>query len=228
MQRSLEIVHLFKGLSREDRAKVEAACTWRSFVAGQMILNFQDHGREVLFLVSGEARSIIYAASGRVVAFGDLTAGTMFGEIGAIDGKPRVVAVEARTACTVAVLDHESFLRFASTLTNFTLALLQQVAANIRMLTARVFEFSTLSVNNRIRAELLRLVDQRPTGANTPIIITPTPKHSELAARVSTQREAVTRELNNLARLGVLKRDGRSLVISDVDRLRKMVAEAAG
>lgn len=225
--RSLSSIKCFQKLSAERRQQVERACAWRTFEDGQMILNFQDHSREVFFLVSGKARSIIYAASGRVVAFGDQPAGSMFGEIGAIDGKPRAVAVEALSTSTVATLSHQDFLELATSEPEFTLALLQQIVANLRMLTARIFEYSTLTVNDRIRAELLRLAEQRHAdAAGLPIMLSPSPKHSDIAARVSTQREAVTRELNHLIKLGVLGKHGSAIVIADVVRLRQMVAEA--
>jgi hypothetical protein len=45
---------------------------------------------------------------------------------------------------------------------------------------------------------------------------------------VSTHREAVTRELNRLSRIGIAERQGSALVIKDVDRLAEMVHEATG
>ena len=70
----------------------------------------------------------------------------------------------------------------------------------IRSLTTRVYElFSTLAVNNRIQAELLRLASFTCQGGNS-ARIAPAPTHVEIASRVSSHREAVTRELNRLFR----------------------------
>ena len=52
--------------------------------------------------------------------------------------------------------------------------------------------------------------------------IEPAPKHTDLANRVSTYREQVTRELSALARAGVLVRDGGALVVRDMVRLQSM------
>jgi CRP/FNR family transcriptional regulator, cyclic AMP receptor protein len=49
--------------------------------------------------------------------------------------------------------------------------------------------------------------------------------HAELASRLSTHREAVTRELAELARLGVIERSGNDLVIPDVEALERLVAD---
>ena len=50
--------------------------------------------------------------------------------------------------------------------------------------------------------------------------------HVEIANRISTHREAVTRELNRLSRIGIIERRGDALLVRDVDRLTTMVQEA--
>jgi CRP-like cAMP-binding protein len=102
--------------------------------------------------------------------------------------------------------------------------MLRRLAGNVRALTERVFEFSTLAVRNRIHAELLRLAHASDKGTR-PITIAPMLTHAELANRLSTHREAVTRELNNLTRLGVIARSGNDLVIPDMKALERLVAD---
>jgi CRP/FNR family transcriptional regulator, cyclic AMP receptor protein len=231
VRKSLDGVHVFHRLSDPRRRSIERACTWRRIEPGAAILSAADDSRDVFFLTEGRARSIIYAASGTVVGFGDLVAGTMFGEIAAIDGHPRAVGVEAVSDCTVASLSKSAFLALVRSEPDFALTLLEQVARNIRMLTARVFEFSTLPVNNRIHAELLRLAHashDKAAPAGAPITLAVAPTHADLAARISTHREAVTRELNRLTKLGIIEKSSGMLTIKDVSRLKAMVQEAAG
>jgi CRP-like cAMP-binding protein len=104
--------------------------------------------------------------------------------------------------------------------------LLVLLASQIRMLANRVNEFATLDVRARIRAELLRL--SRPShGASRHAVISPPPTHAELAARVGSRREAVTRELNSLERAGLLERRRGALVLLDPMRLATLI-EADG
>jgi CRP/FNR family cyclic AMP-dependent transcriptional regulator len=49
--------------------------------------------------------------------------------------------------------------------------------------------------------------------------------HAELASRLSTHREAVTREIGELIRLGVLQRSGNDLLVPDLNALEQLVAE---
>ena len=107
------------------------------------------------------------------------------------------------------------------------LALLPQLVTKIRALTTRVYEFSTLAVSNRIQAELLRLASLAPR-AGKGARIAPAPTHTEIASRVSTHREAVTRELNRLSRTGLIERAESALVVNDVERLAEMVHAATG
>lgn len=226
MRKSLEHVRVFRKLAPERRAAIEKQCSWRQVSAGAMIVAHEDQTRSVYFLADGHARSMIYAASGTIVGFGDLVAGSMFGEVAAIDGQPRTVGVEAVTACTVATLPADQFLDLVRHEPDFALTVLEQIARNIRALTARVFEFSTLPVANRLHAELLRLADIPAKSEIKTAPLRTTPTHAELAARISTHREAVTRELNRLVKLGVVKKGDTGLIIADVGQLRALISAA--
>lgn len=228
MQRSLQNIPIFQSFEPEERRRIEGLCGWKSYRPDQTIAAAQEQAREVLFLTAGTARAYIASATGVVVAFGDIRPGTMFGEIAAIDGEPRPVEVEAVTGCTVARLPHQEFIRLIQERPGFAMVVLSQIASNIRRLTSRIFEYSTLPVRSRVHAELLRLVAHTParSTAEKGLILSPAPKHAAMAARISTHREAVARELSALVKGGVLKKSGADLVVCDVGRLRQMLDEA--
>lgn len=50
-----------------------------------------------------------------------------------------------------------------------------------------------------------------------------TPLHGDIASRVSTTRETVSRALGDLSRQGILARDHDALVVTDPERLADMV-----
>jgi CRP-like cAMP-binding protein len=109
----------------------------------------------------------------------------------------------------------------------FMNAVLVHLVAQLRALTGRVVEFSTLAVTNRIHSELLRMARTAHNGG-TVHEINPAPTHSEIAGRISTHREAVSREISRLKQLGVIERRGRALVVTDLGRLERMVHDACG
>ena len=157
----------------------------------------------------------------------DPSAGAMFGEFAAIDGQPRSASVVALADSLIAAMPANVFCEVLQAHPATAAATLKQLTRQIRVLTERVFEFSTLAVNNRIHAELLRLARDHMQSENT-ATISPAPTHKDIASRVSTHREAVTREINALARAGLIERRRGMLIIRDVTRLTRMVREVLG
>jgi CRP/FNR family cyclic AMP-dependent transcriptional regulator len=181
----------------------------------------------VFIIGTGEVRVTIYSLAGKAVSFRELGAGEVFGEYPAIDGGPRSASVEAHTSCLIAAMPGASFREILETEPGVAQALLPQLVMKIRALTTRVYEFSTLAVNNRIQAELLRLANLASKDGKSGRIV-PAPTHVEIASRVSTHREAVTRELSRLSRIGILERKGAALIVKDIERLSEMVHDATG
>ena len=64
-------------------------------------------------------------------------------------------------------------------------------------------------------------------NANT-ATISPAPKHIELASRISTHREAITRELTQLASSGLINKGKNWLRINDVVKLENMIQDTNG
>jgi CRP/FNR family transcriptional regulator, cyclic AMP receptor protein len=224
---SLDAVTVFKGLPSETLAKIRSRCTWRRYAPREPIIEYSDSSNDVFFISAGEARASIHSIDGKVVTFCDLGPGEMFGEIAAIDGGPRSASIEARTSCLIASMSAATFRELQQSEPALAQALLRYFARKVRDLTTRVYEFSALAVSNRIQSEVLRLARLAARQGRTARIDT-APTHAEIASRTSTHREAVTRELNRLSRLGVIEQQGRTLIVTDIDRLAAMVHEVTG
>jgi CRP/FNR family transcriptional regulator, cyclic AMP receptor protein len=213
---------LFEGLSISELRALERRCRFRRYKRDATIVDYQENKTDVFFILQGQARVTIFSKAGREVAFRDLEAGELFGELSAIDAKPRAANVIALTECVLASMPESALWDVLHQHQSVADAMLRRLASNVRALTERVFEFSTLAVRNRIHAELLRLARQSDRGAR-PLTIAPMPTHAELASRLSTHREAVTREFAELGRLGLIERSGNDLVIPDIEALERLV-----
>ena len=186
-----------------------------------------DETREVHFILSGRVRVNLYSPDGADVTFRDLASGDMFGELAAIDEAPRSANVVSLAATTIASLNAREFAQVLRDHPAVAAATLRRLVRLVRSLSDRVYEFSTLAVRNRIHAELLRLGREHMSAANQ-ARIDPAPTHAEIASRISTHREAVTRELNELARAGLIERQGHALAIHDIARLARLVEAIDG
>jgi CRP-like cAMP-binding protein len=224
-QYSLESVAIFRGLSPHTLERIKRLCTCRRYEPNDPIIDHLDGSNDVFFLLAGNARVSIRSADGKAVSFRELGPGGMFGEFAAIDGHPRSANVEARANCLVVSMPATAFRQLLETEPTMSKALLEHFVGEIRELTTRVFEFSTLAVRYRIQAELLRLA-RLATQEGKAVRIVPAPTHAEIASRTSTHREAVTRELNRLAKIGVLEHLNRELWIADIGHLVRLVDAA--
>ena len=220
-------VAIFAGLPAQVLERVHKHCSWRRYELGELIVDYLDASDEVFFVSTGEVCVTIYSLAGKAVSFRNLGPGDIFGEYAAIDGEPRCASVEARTSCLIASMPGGSFRELLLNEPHVSQALIKGLVRNVRTLTKRVYEFSTLAVNNRIQAELLRLASLVPKKGKS-ACLDPAPTHSEIASRISTHREAVTREINRLSRIGIIERHNGSLVVRDLDRLAAMLHEMTG
>ena len=221
-EEALQRIAIFRDLPPLVIGNIAPRFHWHRYKADEHILSEEDEDDRVFFILEGRVRVVSYSQSGKEVIYRDMLSGEVFGELAAIDGKPRSANVVAVTDTLVATLGGEAFRNLVSEHSEVAHALLRKCSGLIRVLTERVFEFSALAVRNRIHAELLRLAEHRDALANT-AIIKPAPRHAEIASRVSTHREAVTREISALAKAGVLEKRNSALLVNDLARLRDLV-----
>ena len=226
-QNTLAGIAIFSALPPNALETVHRRCSWRRYEQGEPIVDYLDASDDVFFVAAGEVCVTIYSLAGKAVSFRNLVTGDIFGEYAAIDGEPRSASVEARTGCLIASMPAKDFRKLLKSEPVVAQAVIRALVRNVRTLTKRVYEFSTLAVNNRIQAELLRLASLAPRegkGAR----LDPAPTHADIASRVSTHREAVTRELNRLSRIGLIERQHGTLIVRDLGRLAAMLQEMTG
>jgi CRP/FNR family cyclic AMP-dependent transcriptional regulator len=223
--RTLGRFALFKGLDSEDVRRLERRCVWRRFEPGSQILSQDDYSTDVYFVGNGLVRLWLPTFRRTDVLLAVVGAGEFFGELAAIDGQRPRASVTALTATTVACMPAAVFCSALSKHAEMCNRVLRLLATRVRELDARVWELSTLSVRERIRAELLRLGRPRPNEPNC-AVISPPPTHIELAARISGHREAVTRELSILERDGLLQRRRGALVLCNVAALADLLEKS--
>lgn len=216
-------IDLFSDLASDERAAIAARCRWHRHGAGQQVVGHLDTSHDVFFVIAGRVRVLVHSRSGKQVSYRDIGPGQMFGEFAALDGEARSATVLALSDCLLASLDDKAFQEVVLEHPEVTLRLLRHLTRLVRFYSERVRELATLPVEIRVQLELLRLA--RPDGP-TAAVIDPAPTHAELAERIGTHREAVTRALATLRRAGLLETGRGRLAIPDLQRLRERVAKA--
>lgn len=223
----LPAIKEFQKLSAIDLAAVAQHCRWHQYVANEEVVRYHENTTNTFLIIHGSIRVTYYSLSGQEVILCDLSGGEMFGELTAIDGQSRSANAVVRTDTLVAIMSAPDFLNLIYSNHEICSAILKRLTGQIRRLTERVYDYSTLAVRSRIHIELLRMAKMQMTSGNT-AIISPAPTHADMANLVSTHREAVTRELNALSSSRLILRPRHEIHIMDVSRLTRMVEEARG
>lgn len=190
---------------------------------GQIVIASDTQSTDVYLIVSGRVQISLLSSHGRETILRDMGPGRLFGELAAIDDQPRSANVVALDDSVLAVLSAPDFRDFLSNVPEAGFWMAQQLAGRVRNLTEKVFEMATMPVSHRLQSELTRLAIDAGIDDDRSIIAQ-VPTHADLAARIGTHREAVTRELGLLSNEGIVTQAGRKLTINSVSRLQALRA----
>ena len=209
---------LLAGLGPECRRHAEESLRWRRFKPGAVIMDQDDRSGDVHFLAHGRLLAVYWTADGREIVFSAIPEGDYFGELTALDGAPRSLCVYARTAAELAVMPAAVFRGLIDDSPAFRHAILTRLTGRVRDLTERTCQLTCLSVEDRLRAFILRSAAAAGCLRNG-AVQRDFPTHAEIAARIGANREAVSRALSTLRRQGALSAGRGNLTIHDPDRL---------
>ena len=215
----------FRTLDVESCRVLDRQCIWLKTSAGAWILDQSANDRDVYFIMSGQLRAV-YNIARQDLIFNDMKAGSIFGEMAAIDGAPRAASVFAIVDSLVAKMPAQVFVEAMFSHRPLCEAVVRMLIQRLRAMSGRVGELGALNVRTRVHAELLRLARRDRDDPRRAVIVTP-PNQSELAARINTRRETVSREINAMERNGLIERRRGAIVINDVLRLSAEIQQAA-
>ncbi|MCB1385481.1 MAG: Crp/Fnr family transcriptional regulator [Nitratireductor sp.] len=217
-------IPLFKSMTKEQAARYGRSCSWRDYGEHELVIDIEDESTDVRFIVTGSVRIIIRMAVGKEVILSEMNEGSYFGEISAIDNSPRSANVTTLTRSRICTMPASTFRAILREVPEVAMEILTLMANRIRSLNMRLAEHSFLQAKHRLYSELLRL--SKPRAANaTHRIVSPPPTQRELAERIGTRREVVSRELNSLERQGHIQKARGGIIILNVGELQHRISE---
>jgi CRP-like cAMP-binding protein len=187
---------------------------------GQALFVEGDRAERVFLLQRGWVIISCVGAGGREVVLGVSGPGDVIGELSAFDEQPR-------SATAVAADDVEAVVAPAWALTkaldNLGAAheLIAVLAVRVRDDTRKLVEFATLSTLGRIAWRLLELSDRFGEPVPDGIAVSLPLSQDQLASWCGASREAAVRALRSLRTLGIISTGRHSVIIRDLDGLRR-------
>ncbi len=180
------------------------------------ILHFQDEiPHHICYVVSGRVFATSINVEGEESWVAEYTPGQFTCCECLFDPSPTRYQLVAKTPVTGLLFSRDKFLSIMGenkVLNNMVVA---NLTRQIRNFTVQTQEAHSLTVYGRIAAELRR--QAKPIGRDPDtFIIRPTPIFAELAQRLGSSRETVSRTVSKMAKKGVLERRTGALIVPDV------------
>ncbi|HXC55065.1 MAG TPA: Crp/Fnr family transcriptional regulator [Rhizomicrobium sp.] len=189
-------------------ARLEALAksgTFFELQKGQRLFSHGDRSDAAYAVLVGEVEIAIPGIDGRPVWLARIGSGAMIGEMGAIDGTPRVTDATATRRCELLRIDRQFILDAMLAEPKATLALLGVLIRRLRETDALVERTSSMELGKRLARFLLI------EGVNGRILH----NQSELAHHIGASREAVNRKLESWRRQGWVELSRTGLHIRD-------------
>lgn len=171
------------------------------------------------FVLSGTASVLSYSIDGDETWLGEYSDGQFIGLMSLLTDKISSFEIQATTKLTLRVLPHDKVLELMKSDAAFCKAVATDLAMRLNASMSELVNIHTLSVKGRICAELIRMAS--PIGIEPDRhIIRPSPVFVELARRLNSTRETVSRTVSELQGSGVISRQPGALIVESPDRLR--------
>lgn len=180
----------------------------RSFPKNSVLVQEGDKSDQFYILLSGKLKVFLADDDGKEIVVDMLSPKQYFGEM-ALDGESRSASVMTVEASKLAVIQHEDFKRFLAENPDAALALIVTLIRRARNLTRTIGNLALLDVYGRVA----RLLIDNASDESGKLVVTEKMSQQEIAQRIGSSREMVSRILSDLKEGGYLSIDGGRIVI---------------
>lgn len=146
--------------------------------------------------------------------------GDLLGHIAALSQWPYAGSAEGMSESVVSMIDEDSFRRYLMKYGKASMALLREVARDVRRAAAMARDIAFKPARSRLAGTLVRMMTQPPGKRARPIVTSF--KRKELAEMAGLTIETTVRLLKDFETRGLLKRKGKDIVLHDLEKLRTL------
>ena len=211
----------FQGLPQSAVEKAMTHLITRTYNANQVILQENDWGSSVYFILGGWVKVRTINADGKEVTLNILGKGELFGEMAALEQVPRSTDVITLTPTVMGNMPAQDFVHLIQTSPLAGVRLSQLMARRLRQVNQRLRNRESDSIS-RVADTLLFLAEAQGIQGQEGIEI-PKLTHYELSSFSGLTRETVTRVLTKLEKKGLILRNQQALCIPDLQALERQI-----
>jgi CRP/FNR family cyclic AMP-dependent transcriptional regulator len=181
----------------------------KSFPAHAVLVNEEDDSDSIFIVLRGKVKIYGAGANGREVVYTTLGAGEYFGEM-TLDGGPRSASVMTLEPTTCVVVTGTNVRDFLGTHPDFALHLVRKLIGLVRRSTDTVKRLALDDVYTRVSKLLHELAETDATGR---LVVPERLTQQDIADRVGSSREMISRIFKQLTIGGYVAAEGRRIVL---------------
>jgi len=213
---SLSQIALFASLTPAETQALAQRAVERRFAAEEMLFWEGEPCAGIFLIVEGSVKIFKMSPNGREMMLALETAPASVAELPLFDGGPYPASVRAVEPVTTLFVDKTDFQNVCRQFPDVALKILAVVGRRLRHLVGIVESMTFGSVTERLARLLLDASHQaRSDSFDLPLT------HQELASRLGTVREVVSRNLARFRAEGLIRLDGHRLEILNRRGLEK-------
>jgi len=206
---------LFRNLPPSQQSALAQLAVEMHFDKGQVLFLEGDRCEGLFVIGSGTVKLVKTSASGREIMLAIEGSPSTIAEIPVFDGGPYPATAIALEDTTVYQLPKDRLRRFCLEHPQVSLEILRFVGKRLRHLVSLIHEITFGTVRQRLARVLLEWRDE--FGADE---FSLPATHEELALRLGTVREVISRNLSRFQAEGFIRIDRRKVTIVDAEALR--------
>lgn len=197
----------------------------RQFTKGTFTKQPEDKTDNIYLIEAGKVVTFFLGPQGHDVSFLELGAGDFVGDLSAFGSDEPATYFQAVDDTAVLVLNRGQFLEALRNQPEFAELVAKTLCGRLLTMKQLYVESRLLPMKTRLYAELIRHGVRDEQGR---LCISPMPTHAELARRIASQRETVTKQMSHLAKIGVIDSSRGLITITDEAYLRSEISKALG
>ena len=222
---ALKRTALFGDLDSADLDALAARAVERRLTRGEILFTAGDPAGGLYVVVEGAIRAYRVNAEGREQTLHVEKAGATLAEVAVFDNGRYPSTTVAEEDSILLLIEKRDVLNLCLERPRISLAALKLLASRVRNCAALVESLSLKDVDRRVAALLAEEASDysRRSGASVTFELALT--HQQIASRIGSVREVVSRALARLQQGGLIQMDGRRITIPDEKALRSYAAD---
>jgi len=212
-QELLRTVPIFSELSDGDISSLAHLAARRRYPKDTVVFFENEEGDSFFMILEGRVKVTILGDDGREVILSMLGAGDFFGEMALLDNEPRSATAIAVEETELLSLHRTDFQTVLTDNRSITTALIKVLTARLRRANHQISTLALLDVYGRVARVIVDMAREEGRRLRDGRIAFRRATHQEIANRIGTTRETVTRMLKDLERQGLIHVEGKEIVV---------------